>query len=270
MQRHHRPRTGKAGAGHRKGDPSPGKIGGILLDFIFELILEVFGGILESILGSERVPKCLRYVLSVLILMPILILLGIVFFKTTDLVIKIVMVFIAVLLTVAFGVYVYNLNKFGFLRLAKKAELPQILKLYRSVIGKTGCTWSISYPNEATLYEDFNTQNLYVLQKGKELVGAISIVPRNELDDLECWKVRENAREIARVVIAPQHQGKGYGKFMVKKLCYQLEERKCKAVHLLASTENYHALNLYREAGFQNIGQCERYDHAYYIYEKEL
>lgn len=166
--------------------------------------------------------------------------------------------------------FVVEFTKFGILRLAKKEELPQVLKLYRSVIGKPGCTWNINYPNEDTLQEDFYAKNLFVLCKGKELIGAVSIVPENELDDLECWQHRKNTREIARVVIAPQHQSRGYGKHMIKELCRRLENMNCSAVHLLVSVKNHHALNLYRETGFLNKGQCTRYGNTYYAYEKKL
>ena len=240
------------------------------MDFIFELVLEIFGGILEEILGSERVPKLLRYLLLALLLLPILVLLGIGFFTATETVLKVLLLTIAIALIVVFACFVYRINKFGILRLAKKEDFPQILRLYRSVIGNPGCTWTVFYPNEATLHEDFRTKHLYVLCKGKMLIGAASIVPENELDDLECWKIRENAREIARVVIAPQYQSKGYGKNLVSKLCYRLEKMDCKAVHLLVGSQNHHALNLYREAGFRNKGQCERYDSTFYAYEKVL
>ena len=47
---------------------------------------------------------------------------------------------------------------------ASEAQLPQILSLYRSVIGKEGCTWDMFYPSEGTLKEDFAAKQLYVLQ----------------------------------------------------------------------------------------------------------
>ena len=102
------------------------------------------------------------------------------------------------------------------------------------------------------------------------MIGAGSIVPKNELDDLDVWQHREKAGEIARIVNKPEYQSKGYGKHLVKKLCYKLDNKGHTAVHLLVSTENHHALNLYREVGFHCMGQCERYDHTYYAFEKKL
>ena len=156
------------------------------------------------------------------------------------------------------------------LRLAGKDELPQILKLYRSVVGSEGCTWDAFYPNEDTLSEDFEAGLLFVLRKGEQLLGAGSIVPENELDDLEHWAFHKKARELARIVIAPEHQGRGYGKLLVQSLCNHLAQEGCKAVHLLVAQENKAAQRMYQTVGFQNKGTCHRYDIDFFAYEKEL
>ena len=153
---------------------------------------------------------------------------------------------------------------------ADKDALPKILSLYRSVVGTKGCTWDAFYPNEDTLLEDFEAGQLFVLRKGVQILGAGSIVPENELDDLEHWQVRKNAMELARIVIAPTFQGNGYGKLLVTKLCDHLARSGCKAVHLLVAQENIPAQRMYQGIGFQNRGTCHRYDIDFFVYEKEL
>lgn len=240
------------------------------MDFLLELIFEIFGAILEGIIESDRVPKWVRYMLLGTIILGLVALLCLGIYHAAEVFLAIILGILALGLVALFVYFVYNIHRSGVLRQAKKEELPEILKMYRSVIGKPGCTWSVLYPNEVDLYKDFSTGNLYVLCKGKKMIGAGSIVPKNELDDLNCWYYREDPREIARLVIAPEYQSKGYGKHLVRKLCHRMEKMGCQAVHLLVSTENRHALNLYRETGFQNKGQCERYDHTYYAYERKL
>ena len=151
---------------------------------------------------------------------------------------------------------------------ASEAQLPQILSLYRSVIGKEGCTWDMFYPSEGTLKEDFAAKQLYVLQMGDLLIGAGSIVPENELDDLGLWQACGNAKELARIVIAPAWQGKGYGKLLVQRLCDQLSHHKCAAVHILVAKENHPAQQMYRQLGFRNKGDCQRYGLDFFAYEK--
>ncbi len=240
------------------------------MDFLLELLFEILGSILESIIDSDRVPKWIRYTVLGLIIFGFVTLLGIGIFRATDLAVKIILSVVATGLMVLLVFLVYKIHRSGILRPAKKEELPEILKMYRSVIGKPGCTWNISYPNEATLYEDFRTGNLYVLCRGKLLLGAGSVVPRNELDDLDCWQHQADAREIARIVIRPELQSKGYGKHLVNKLCLHLERTGCQVVHILVAKENHHALSLYRECGFHCKGECHRFDHDFYAYERKL
>ena len=240
------------------------------MDFLLEFLFEMLGAVWEAIIESDRVPKWVRYTLIAIPFVGLLTLIILGLIHATDVILSIILVLLAIGLMALFIFFVYNICCNGILRPAKKEELPEVLKIYRSVIGKPGCNWSISYPNEATLHEDFRTGNLYILWRGKKMIGAGSIVPKNELDDLDVWQHREKAGEIARIVIAPEYQSKGYGKYLVKKLCYKLDSKGHTAVHLLVSTENHHALNLYREAGFHCIGQCERYDHTYYAFEKKL
>lgn len=156
------------------------------------------------------------------------------------------------------------------LKAATREDLPQILKLYRSVVGAKGCTWDAFYPNEDTLFEDFEAGQLFVLWKDEQMLGAGSIVPENELDDLEYWAFPEKARELARIVIAPEHQGRGYGSLLVQKLCDRLAQTGCKAVHLLVAQENTSAQRMYQKIGFQGKGTCHRYDIDFFAYEKEL
>ena len=66
-----------------------------------------------------------------------------------------------------------------------------------------------SFP-QIKINEDYESGGLYVMAREEGIVGAISIVPENELDALPFWRF-QNAREIARVAVAPGQQGKGIG-----------------------------------------------------------
>lgn len=236
------------------------------LEVMFEGALELLGVILES----DRVPKFVRYLILGLIILGLTGLIGYGLVSSTVLWITILLGVAQIAVLAGGGFLLFKIFRSAMLRPAKKEELPDVLKLYRSVIGRPGCTWNVFYPNETTLQEDFATGNLYVLDNGKELIGAGSVVPENELEDLPFWGISEKAREIARIVVAPAWQGKDYGKQMVSKLCKQLEETGCKAVHLLAATQNSSACKLYERVGFRRRGECHRYDHDYYAYEKKL
>ena len=240
------------------------------MEFLIEILVEVFGEILIESLRHATLPKWLRWSLITTLILGTIAGLAYTIYALGWVMLQVFIRIAALTLLIMIGYTIYYICRYGILRPAKKEELPEILKMYRSVIGKNGCHWTITYPNEATLYEDFGTRNLYTLRKGKKLVGSGSIVPKNELDDLDCWHAPENAREIARIVIKPEYQSKGLGKHFVRRLCARLRKEGYSAIHLLVSTENSHAIRLYKKAGFFGRAQCQRYDHTYYALERKL
>ncbi len=68
-----------------------------------------------------------------------------------------------------------------------KNEAKNIVFLYKSVIGMPFCTWDETYPGEEEIKDDLSSETLYILEDDGELIGAISIVPENELDAFNCW-----------------------------------------------------------------------------------
>lgn len=154
---------------------------------------------------------------------------------------------------------------------AQEADLPRVAALYRSVIGRPGCAWNDAYPTLEDIALDFSAGGLYVLRRGAEVIGAVSVVPEHELDDLSCWCIADGAQqEIARVVIDPREQGHGYAEAMLKQLFCALKAQGCSAVHLLVAQDNPAALATYRALQFRFLGACTRYGHDYLICEKPL
>jgi ribosomal protein S18 acetylase RimI-like enzyme len=150
-------------------------------------------------------------------------------------------------------------------------EADQVLALYQSVTGGAFCTWNEYYPGMQQIREDVESNNLFVLRSEEGIVGASSIVPENELDDLELWKIKEGKiAEIARVAVAPEHQGKGLALTMVNEIEKVLKSRGYRAVHLLAAKVNLPACHTYRKAGYKLRGECDMFGHHYCAHEKEL
>ncbi len=157
------------------------------------------------------------------------------------------------------------------LRKAIVIDLGNVEHLYKSVIGQIGCAWNEKYPSAEDIMNDYNAGCLYVFSNKYQTIGAVSVVPENELDDIDYWTIKDGThKEIARVVISPSFQGKGYSKKMLLQLFSILSAQGCKAIHLLVSKENPAAINLYKALGFCFLGECYRYEHSYFICEKEL
>lgn len=157
-------------------------------------------------------------------------------------------------------------------RKAKQNEKNAVSALYRSAIGREGCTWNEFYPGEIELREDFETGNLYVLAENRgAVIGAVSVVHTNELDDLACWQMTGySVREIARVVISEAYHGHRYSEKMLQELFRIFKAEGCRAVHLLVGVKNAAAQKVYRSLGFTCRAACQLYGEHYYAYEKIL
>lgn len=156
-------------------------------------------------------------------------------------------------------------------RRAREEELDDVLELYKSVIGTEFCTWNEYYPGKEEIKMDYENNNLFVMMEGNQILGALSVISENELDELEFWNVRDRAvREIARVVVNRRFRGKGIAYEMVKKIEYILKEEGCTAIHLLVACKNIPAYKTYMKAGFEVMGECDMYGNHYYACEKPL
>ncbi len=158
------------------------------------------------------------------------------------------------------------------LRLAQENELDTVLKLYKSVIGDEFCVWDETYPTTFEINNDFETNNLYVLENHGKIIGAVSIVPKNEMDSLPFWKVCDGTQnELGRIVISKQERGHGYAYTMVGMAIDILRERGCNAVHISVAKGNTPALKTYKKLGFEIMGEAFLYNTCdYYLVEKTL
>ncbi len=116
--------------------------------------------------------------------------------------------------------------------LARHEDIPEIVAVYRSLIGTPGCTWNMDYPDERNALEDIEGNALFLLKDGGRIVAAASAGALDELGHLP-WKPK-NPCELARIGVVPDWQGRGVGTLMLRKI---IEERDRGAAVLLVSTE---------------------------------
>ena len=154
-------------------------------------------------------------------------------------------------------------------RLAQWDDAERVLLLYQSAKGSAFCVWNDSYPSMAEIEHDLETGNLYVMTDGGKVIGAISIVPENELDGFDCWSCKDG-KEIARVVIDKDYQGNGLSFEMVQNIVSILRKNGCKAIHLSVAKTNVPAYKTYIKAGFAVVGEAQMYGNDYYFMEKAI
>ena len=154
------------------------------------------------------------------------------------------------------------------LRKGTEADGSAVLEMYRSAIGAQGSVWDENYPTELEIAGDLAAGTLYVFEKAGTLAGAVSVVPENELDELDCWRETESCCEIARVVISPEFRGKGLSSVMVGMLADRLKAEGIRSIHLLVARDNLIARRTYASLGFEFYGDCFMFGHYHTAAEK--
>ena len=129
--------------------------------------------------------------------------------------------------------------------------------------------WNDSYPTMTEIEQDLEMKSLYVMTDGSKVIGAISVVPENELDGFDCWSYK-SSREIARVVIDKAYRGNGLSFKMVQNIVSILQKNGCKAIHLSVVKTNIPAYKTYIKAGFGVVGEAQMYGNDYYLMEKAI
>ena len=154
-------------------------------------------------------------------------------------------------------------------RMARSGDAAQVLSLYHKA--KTGafCVWDDAYPTMTEIRQDLDAKTLYVLTQEDRVIGAISVVPENELDELDCW-TKKDGKEIARVVIDTDFQGQGLAFEMVENIQSVLEKTGQSAIHLAVAEANIPAYRTYQRAGFSKVGEADLFGHHYTLMEMIL
>ena len=137
------------------------------------------------------------------------------------------------------------------LRPARREELAFVMQMYNDARSFEGCAWDDDYPDEDILNDDFFSDRLYVLVLKNQIIGAISVLFDENLEEFECWKI-QSARsvEFARVVISKEYVGQGYGTQMVSETLELLKRMEYDSVRILVSPSNPSAIAVYKKLGF--------------------
>ena len=151
----------------------------------------------------------------------------------------------------------------------KKNEFGELLNIYDEVRGHAFCVWDDEYPTMMDIENDYQLNNLYVLKKNQEIIGALSIVDGFEFDSPNFIK-QTNCIEIARVVIKKEYQHQGYSYVLLTKFISRIKKQSYHSIHLGVEINNIPALKLYKRLGFKVVDQYHIFDHDYKVCELVL
>ncbi len=149
--------------------------------------------------------------------------------------------------------------------LARHEDIPEIVAVYRSLIGTPGCTWNMDYPDERNALEDIEGNALFLLKDGGRIVAAASAGALDELGHLP-WKPK-NPCELARIGVVPDWQGRGVGTLMLRKIIEEMKARGFDGMCMLVSAQNPVALAMYGKIGIHKCGETFFYGSGYGCYQ---
>ena len=156
-------------------------------------------------------------------------------------------------------------------REAVASDLDEIASLYRVCAanahnhGNDG--WAPDdYPNRQFAEEDLAQHGLFVLELKGEIVSAVSILPHDDLDELDCWTVAPAACP-SRLCVRPDLQGRHIAQITVSHLLEVARARGYAATRHLSRCSNVASDKLYRRMGFEDRGTVEMYDHPHRCFE---
>ena len=152
-------------------------------------------------------------------------------------------------------------------RQAGGGDAEAVEALYREVKAGENCCWENGYPDETFVRFDLDEGGLFVLEEKGMLIGAVSLIAHDDLDELPVWRYGRSC-VLARLCVRPDRQGKGLGRLMTERVCAEGTRRGYESVRLLADVRNEMANRLYRRLGFEERGTAVLYGHRYRTWER--
>lgn len=150
---------------------------------------------------------------------------------------------------------------------AEEQDKNIVNELYISVRNTPFCVWDEYYPTMEEIDNDLNANTLYIIKENDMVLGAVSVNPINEMDEISQFTKTSNPCEIARVVVNKNYQSKKIGEFMIKEIIKELKNKSFDSIRLAVEINHIPAIKLYEKCGFNRIGEHFMYEHHYYLYE---
>jgi len=158
-------------------------------------------------------------------------------------------------------------------REATADDLDSVTALYRSCTAYSPThgndNWSEDYPNREFAQEDLANHGLFVLESDGAIIGAISLVPEDDWDALDCWTDTASCN-LSRLCIKPQLQRLHLAERMMEEISAVAKARGYRSTRHGSLITNVASNRLYERMGYQNRGQAAMYGHEYWCFERIL
>lgn len=154
---------------------------------------------------------------------------------------------------------------------ANKEDIEEIFKIYQSLIGTSGCTWSEDYPLLEDVQGDIKKNSTYIIVENDIIVAVASAGEDDEFKDIPVWnKNIKKFYDLHRVAVRKEFQNRGIAKILIKHIEEQVKNEGVDGIRFLASKTNPKALAVYNKLGYTVCGEIYMYDVDWWCYEKML
>ncbi len=152
--------------------------------------------------------------------------------------------------------------------LVDRADVPEIMGIYRSLIGSSGGIWRADYPTVEIAYADVENGSLYAMRRDGRIIAVISVSSPEELDGVS-WTPKHPC-QLNRLGVVAEQQNHGVGATVLREAMAVAKERGFDGLTLLVGQHSPAAIALYDKVGFRRCGEFTGWGNDFYCYEMSL
>ena len=127
--------------------------------------------------------------------------------------------------------------------------------------------WNEYYPTEEILDNDYQDQEIFVLEENGLIIAAVSLLGSDDLDNEPLNWANLKSCVPARLCVSTEYQHKGIARLVMKNVIAYAKSNGFQSLRLLASVINIPANRLYASMGFIQKGCVRLYDIDFFAYE---
>ncbi len=162
------------------------------------------------------------------------------------------------------------------IRLAKEADLEQIMIIVQEVIeemhARGSVQWSTDYPKRTDFHRDINKRELYVFEQRGEVAGMCTFSETGHAEYSLIPFSTTNALTIKRLAVSPRYRNGGISHQFIEAITRLALEKNKQAINGDTFKNNPDAQSFFFKHGFQFIAERpdDEGDVPLYYYERKL
>ncbi len=132
--------------------------------------------------------------------------------------------------------------------------------------------WNSYYPSKAVFENDFNNDELYIIERHKSIVGCMAITPKMSscYSNVEWLETNNNAIYVHRLAIDPKFQGNGFAQELMNFAENYAKNNKYHSVRLDTFSKNTRNQKFYELRGYKRLGEIffpKQSEFPFYCYQ---